>query len=132
MIFIDSSALIAVMDRSDSLHPSASTWLARHGGKDKLCTTDFVLDEVLTHLARRAGVQVAQRAASLLLADKELEKFFVDPPLFEAGVKEMNRHRDKHLSFTDCVSFATMRLHAITVAFAFDGDFTRCGFECVP
>jgi predicted nucleic acid-binding protein len=91
-----------------------------------------VLDEVLTRISGLRGPELALRLAGRFLDDRRVTVVFVDRGLFQAGLDEMQRYRDQTLSFTDCTSFAVMRALGSKKAFAFDEDFTRCGFHCVP
>lgn len=51
MIFVDSAAWFASVITADPDHAAATAWLA--GNRDKLLTTDYVLDETLTLLRAR-------------------------------------------------------------------------------
>jgi predicted nucleic acid-binding protein len=132
VIFADTSALLAVLDRSDALHRKAAEWFREHIASSSLHTTDFVMDEVLTRLSSLRGPEPALRFAGSFMDDPRVTVVFVDRALFQAGVKEMRRYRDQSLSFTDCISFAVMRALGLRDAFSLDADFTRCGFHCVP
>ncbi len=53
MIFVDSGAFVATIIVSDRDHPAAIAWMAAN--HERLLTTDFVLDEVLTLLRARGA-----------------------------------------------------------------------------
>lgn len=59
MIVIDTSVVLAFMDRRDSDHQLVRNWM--EGVEDELCTTPLVLAE-LDHLLHRQGGPVAARA----------------------------------------------------------------------
>jgi uncharacterized protein len=44
----------------------------------------------------------------------------------------MLSHDDPRWSFTDCVSFVTMRRAGVTRAFTLDHNFAEAGFEILP
>jgi predicted nucleic acid-binding protein len=59
LIVIDTSVVLAFMDRGDSDHERVREWM--EGVEDELCTTPLVLAE-LDHLVRRQGGPAAVRA----------------------------------------------------------------------
>ena len=44
------------------------------------------------------------------------------------ALRWLRQHDEREYSFVDATSFALMRAHRLSDAFAFDGDFTAAGF----
>ena len=130
MIFIDSGAFLARYLGKDQHHRLAQQGWRNIRKTRLLCfTSNFVLNETFTLLARRAGYSfAAERARNILTSpiltilrpQSEDESEVVD--LFE-------KFADQQVSFTDCISFALMRKHKIRSAFSFDSHFEAAGFR---
>ena len=127
MIFVDTGAWYAPVDRADANHARATTWLA--GNSERLVTTDYVIDETLTLLRARG---YGERANALG------DRFFEDTAelvsvvyLTEHDIRRtwetFRRYRDKAWSFTDCSSKVVMERLGIATAFAFDQHFRQFG-----
>ncbi len=134
MIFVDTGAWIALLDRRDGFHQRA---LAFHesllrGAHGRLITTDYVLDESVTYLRRRGSARLVQTFRVVLEQSRSVEVVWTSPERFWAAWDLLVEQEDKAWSFTDCVSFLTMRALDIGRAFAFDSDFREAGFETLP
>ncbi len=96
--------------------------------REKLVTSDFVIDEVLTLLKVRGNVEFAPSASEERFLSGELAEIeWVSRLDFEQAWEVFNKYRDKEWSFTDCVSFVMMRRLGIKKAFAFDEHFRQLG-----
>lgn len=133
MIYIDTGPFLARHLSKDQYHDQARAFweLIRKRG-DACVTSNFVLDETFTLLARRAGYGFAvQRAKNIYASDsinilrpsREDELMALD--FFE-------KFSDQHLSFTDCVSFSLMKSEKIGRVFTFDQHFQLAGFRIYP
>jgi len=129
MIFVDTSAVIALVDKSDRHHAEAREIAAALPPRTRLVTTDLVLAEAATWFRRAQGAEVAFQVGRRLL-DARLYEMVESTREREEEALELMRHfGDKQLSFADCLSFAVMREMGIGEAFTFDEDFVRCGFS---
>lgn len=97
-----------------------------------MVTSDYVLDETLTLVRKRVGLEEVERLSNSLKASPNVHVNWVGERVFESALRRMLTHQDKVWSFTDCTSFETMQELGIRRAFAFDRDFTSAGFEVVP
>lgn len=136
-VFVDTSAWVAIKDRHDSHHADAGAYLGElTARRERLVTTDFVLDETYTLLLYDVGYEVTVRfkgEIDRLLAAQTLVLVHVLPALqAEAWAVFERFNRDKAWSFTDCASYVVMRRHGITDCFAFDEDFVQMGFTARP
>lgn len=133
MIFVDSGAFVARHLPRDQHHAAAlAGWdqLARRGWR--CLTTSFVVDETVTLLARRAGARFAADRARAMLTSERLT--IVRPTADDemVALDILEKFEDKDFSFTDCISFATMRARDVRRAFAFDRHFREAGFVLWP
>jgi hypothetical protein len=132
-VFVDTSAFVALENRRDRSHERAVRAyrrLLREGAS--LQTSDYVFDETVTLLGRRAGYQVAVAWGRRMLSSALFELAIVDRAILEGSLDILDGAGDQAFSFTDCTSFALMRARDVASAFAFDDDFARFGFDVVP
>ncbi len=133
MIFIDTGAFVARHLPRDQHHAAAvAGWerLARRGWR--CLTTSFIVDETVTLLARRAGARfAADRARAMLTSERlTIARPTADDEL--VALEMLEKFEDKDLSFTDCISFVTMRARRVQRAFTFDRHFRAAGFTLWP
>jgi predicted nucleic acid-binding protein len=129
---VDSSAWIALADRSDQHHGRAAAWLEALGGGSRLHTSNYVVAETVTRLRRQAGLRIALRWVEDLLRSRVVSVHCADAGMDEEAVGVLRKYRDQELSFPDCSSIVLLRRLRIDRIFAFDDDFRRLGFEVVP
>jgi uncharacterized protein len=133
MIFVDTSAWLALADARDRNHSLAlriARRLAR-GEFGKQATTNYVLAETLTIMRRRLGIEATTRFAEGLDTSREVRVFWIEPVHHREAVDLMSKRSDKEWSMFDCTSFVVMRSLSIEAAFAFDEDFGQAGFTLV-
>lgn len=104
-------------------------WL-RSGGR--LLSTDFVLDETLTLLRVRLGLDAAECWWNQIEGSSRLVWEWIDPERADKARHWFFRWRDKAFSFTDCTSFIVMKEHRLRTALTSDHHFAQAGFEVVP
>ena len=127
-VFADTSALYALLDRSDANHDAASrAWSRLLGADDRLVTTSYALVETHALLQRRLGIDALRTFTSAFAPF--LDVVWVDAALHAAGVSAVLAARRRDLSLVDCVSFEVMRQQHIHAAFAFDPHFRTHGFR---
>lgn len=131
-LFVDTSALIALEDRSDRCHPHARRFYERLTGADRLWTSNYVVDETITRLRYTLGRGAAVQFADTILASRLFKILYVDSAVEKAAVGALKKHKDKKLSFTDCTTLAIVELQRLDGVFAFDQDFEAVGFRVFP
>lgn len=132
-VFVDTAGWTMLADEADPAHLSAKAfrdgWM-RSGGR--LLSTDFVLDETLTLLRVRLGLDAAERWWNQVEGSTRLAWEWVDPARAEKARHWFFRWRDKDFSFTDCTSFVVMKERRLRTALTSDRHFLQAGFAIVP
>ena len=125
-IFVDTSALYALLDEDDSNHPAAGALLTGLRG-ERLVTHAYVVVEALALVGRRLGWPAVERLLSTLMPVVEVVP--VGTAVHQTALSAFREAGSDRVSFVDRVSFAFMRAERIQVAFAFDADFAAAGFD---
>ncbi|HYL37234.1 MAG TPA: PIN domain-containing protein [Bryobacteraceae bacterium] len=98
-------------------------------------TSDYVLDETITHLFAAAPHSEARKFAGAILESGELGTLSIETvnaERFQAAWRLRLRYRDKpRVSFTDLTSFALMRELGIRRVLTGDAHFRRAGLGFV-
>lgn len=130
MIFIDTGAFISYFLAADQYHEkSCMLWQGIQKKRIRCFTSNFVLDETLTLLGRKANYSFAAECAHVIYSS---EVFSIMRPQFEeelAAIKLFEKYADQKVSFTDCISFILMKKHKLTKVFTFDKHFLIAGFD---
>lgn len=119
--FVDSSAIVAVVDRRDATHEAAVA--AYHDLIEqgyKLFTTNFVVAETVSLLTDGAGADVARQwlrdhRLTVYHADEEDER--------RARALVIGSHSDQGLTYVDAISLVVMERLGVADAFAVDPNF---------
>lgn len=130
-VFVDSSALLALLDADEPRHAAAAkAWRRLLDADALLISSNYVLVEAIAVAQRRFGVAGAR---SLLQDFAPLfELVWVDQELHSRGIAAMLAASRRHLSLVDCVSFELMRARGLTNAFTLDRHFSEQGFTRLP
>jgi predicted nucleic acid-binding protein len=131
MIFVDSGAWIALLNRRDQHHDDAVViYTTLKQQKVQLLTTDYVIDETVTWLRYRVSHPVAVQFFDLIGSSRAtgvLTLVAIDRFLFQEAERLFRQYNTARLSFTDCTSFAVCQQYKISEAFAFDRHFPMIG-----
>lgn len=127
-VFVDTSALYALLDEADAHHRDASDALRRLVGT-ALVTHVYVVVEACALVGRRLPWPATERLIDGLLPVIDVRS--VDADLHAVAVGAYRRSASASVSLVDHVSFTLMRSLGIGRAFAYDDDFEREGFELV-
>ncbi len=130
-LFVDTSALIALLDADDAEHDPARDFLSSlQGPATRLVTHDYVLVETTALVQRRLGMGLVHRLYERLVP--ALTVMSVTAATRDRAVAALLAADRRSVSLVDWVSFETMRREELDAAFAFDDDFTRQGFSTRP
>lgn len=131
MTFVDTSAIYAVLDRSDANHEAAKrVWIALLDSDTPLFTTNYVVVEVCGLAQHRIGLDAVRSIQDEMLPVMEI--VWVDEAVHALAISNLLVARRRKLSLVDCASFAIARLRGARNAFAFDQHFTEEGFGHPP
>jgi uncharacterized protein len=130
-IFVDTSALLTVLDADEERHqPAERIWNNLLDGDQDLVCTNYVLVETIALAQHRLGVaSVATLNQDIFPA---LKVIWVDEGAHQVAVSALLAAARRQLSLVDCSSFDAMRRLGIRQAFTFDKHFAEQGFECLP
>ena len=134
MIFIDTSAFLALENRKDEYHKRALMFRdSLLESKESLVTSDYVLDETYTIIRLRAGHKIAVQFGEMIQATGLIEIKYLTKEILREAWHIFKSFSDKEFSFTDCTCFALMETLKIKTAFTFDDHFKQYGkFEIKP
>lgn len=119
--FVDSSAIVALVDRNDATHDAAVAAyhdLLKQGYK--LFTTNFVVAETISLLTDGVGADIARQ----WLRDHRLTIYHADETdERRARALVIGSHSERGLSYVDAISLVVMERLGIADAFAVDTFF---------
>lgn len=129
IVFVDTSALFALVDRDDEFHGAARSFFPELATRT-LVTHNYVVVETIALVQARLGLA----AVRAFVDDFRplLETVWITEEMHRSIEASLQLDSDRRISFVDRVSFELMRRQAIRQAFAFDEDFGSAGFELVP
>jgi uncharacterized protein len=132
-LFVDTAGWMACADANDPDHAQACAcrdeWL-RSGGV--LVSSDFVIDETLTLIRIRLGIDAAERWWQQVQESQRLTWEWIDTVRLDRAQSWFFRWRDKDFSFTDCTSFVIMKEKRIQQVLTTDRHFVVAGFQVLP
>ena len=127
-VFVDTSALYALLDEDDANHETAVRLFGSLQGSE-LSTHSYVVVEALALVSRRLGWQAVVSLLDGLLS--VIEVVPVDAAVQSDSLAAYRAAGSAGVSFVDRTSFAFMRANRLSDAFAFDSHFDSAGFDRV-
>lgn len=130
-VFLDTSALLALLDAEDPFHDDAKrSWErllnAVRARQHFLLTHYAVVVESSALIARRLGVQAVRQLHEEMLPVAEV--VWIDEKLHARATAAMFAAGRRSVSLVDWLSFEVMRDRRIRRVFTYDGDFAEQGF----
>jgi len=125
-VFVDTSALLAVLDGDDPNHEAAAGMLKAALHDDDAFTHNYVHVEAEQLVRRRLGALFAERLLREVLP--ALRTVWIDEGIHTEAVGGLYK-KGRAASLVDEVSFVLMRRLGVETALAFDTDFEREGFR---
>ena len=124
-VFIDSSAIVALVDQDDASHEDAVTaYLGLVASGYRLFTTNYVISETYDLLRTGVGHAVARQ----WLKDSVLATYHADEQDERRARRTVLRARGAHgLTITDAISLVVMERFGVADAFAVDPNFLSGG-----
>lgn len=130
-VFVDTGAFLARWLPRDANHRKAAAVWSRIAGR-RLFTSNHVVDETVTLLARRASYAFAREKAESIFASNALEILYSTRVNELEALTVFGKYADQEVSFTDCLSFVLMKSQRIGTAFTFDRHFELAGWRHIP
>jgi predicted nucleic acid-binding protein len=131
VIFVDTSALFALINSSDEFHQQAKDqWKLLLEKKDSLFSNNYVILESISLIQRRYGMEWIHALHTEVLSLIEIA--WVDESQHQAAVNTFLKSNRRQLSLVDCSSFETIRRLGIETVFSFDEHFQEQGFNVIP
>lgn len=128
-VFIDSSGFKTWLDERDDFHFEAENIVNKIlDREDVLVTSNYIIDESLTLLRVKCGLQKAMLLKKYLSDTKQTIKILRVSVSDEGKSWKLFEKEWSGLSFTDCTCFALMKRIGIKRVFGFDKHFERAGF----
>ena len=129
-VFLDTSALLALIDADEARHADARLiWKRLLDSDVPIVTTNYVLVETYALAQRRLGSAAVRVLTDDLLPVVDVE--WIGRERHEKAVSALIAASRRDLSLVDAVSFETMRQRGIDRAFACDRHFEETGFSLV-
>jgi predicted nucleic acid-binding protein len=130
-VYVDTSALLAILDADDANHGSASeVWRQMLAEGRVLVCNSAVLIESAALIQARLGLQALEAFRDgmlpILLVD------WLDEQTFGSAVDGVIAGERRQVSVVDRSSFETARRLGVTDVLAFDKHFADEGFNCLP
>lgn len=130
IVFVDTSALFALLDSADRNHGSAAeVWKELIDRQADLVCTNYVFVEAFALIQHRLGMEAARAFQDDIVPMLGVK--WVTEEEHQAGLAAFLTAASRRLSLVDCVSFETMRSLGIQAAFAFDRHFSEQGFVLI-
>jgi predicted nucleic acid-binding protein len=128
IVFVDTSALIAVLDVKEEAHDVATAkWNDLLTGEHILLTHNYVIVEAISLIQARLGMTAINALAEDGLPVISVR--WVDDLTHKQALSAFLTANRRQLSFVDCVSFQVMRDLGIKSAFTLDTHFKHQGFR---
>jgi predicted nucleic acid-binding protein len=129
-VFLDTSALLALVNSDDAMHRAAVKIQDELDERSiPLLTSEWVLTEFLNHTSAPPRREVGIKAVQSL---RELDHLAVHPASSEGWAAAFDRYRDRPdhgWSLVDCASMLICEEFGIRRVFTHDRHFKQAGFE---
>jgi uncharacterized protein len=127
-VFIDTSAIFALIDSADEFNTEAERIFRNITGSDeKLLTSNYVILETIFLLQKFFGVTAVNDFKKKMLP--MLGIIWVDESIHESALNSLIASQRKKVSLTDYCSFYILDNYKIDKVFTFDGYFEEKGYE---
>ena len=131
MIFIDTSALYALMDADDRNHERArAAWAEWLDQPTQFLTSNYVLLESMALIQHRLGIQAARQFDEELIP--VLRVHWIDTELHTTALRTVLAIGQRDLSLVDCTNIELMRRLGHRTIFAFDRHYPEQGLNQLP
>lgn len=129
-IFIDSSAIYALVDKDDASGPPIESFLKEK--KPFLVTTNFIFAEALSLITKRLSKRVGIQTGEFLQNSRVITIIFLEGEIQKEAWNYYKKYKDKDFDFIDATSFIFCHTRGIREVITLDHHFSQMGFKTVP
>lgn len=131
MIFVDTSAIIALTIVQDDFHQKSVEWKILHQD-ETFTTSNLVVMETVSWIRHKYGKSLAERTSKYLISGEGLQIERVTMDDEQEAWKLFYCLDGRGFSMIDTTSFTLMRRLKVNEAFTFDEDFKKLNFTVYP
>ena len=130
-VFVDTSALIALLDSDDQDHAAVRHALHDLVATDeRVVTTSYVLVETGALVRKRLGMSAFRALGDAV--EQAFEVIWIEAPLHRLAWRHAGIEGRKGSSLVDWTSFLVMDAEGLTTALTLDGHFADRGYQVLP
>jgi uncharacterized protein len=130
-VFIDTSALLAILNETDQYHqPAKQTWIELVSSDSVIFSSNYVIVETTALLQHRFGIEALRLFENNV--QPVIKLFWIDEPVHKLAMGILIAANRRTLSLVDCTSFEIMRQANLVNVFSFDLHFSEQGFTMMP
>ena len=130
-IFIDTSALLAILNETDQVHqPAKQAWIEILSSEEGIFSSNYVIVETTALLQHRFGIEALRLFESSI--QPVIKIIWVDEQIHKLGMGILMAANRRNLSLVDCTSFEIMKQARLVNVFTFDPHFSEQGFTMLP
>jgi len=130
-VFVDTSALLALMDASDKDHLRVRETLVSFANeKARLVTCSYVLVETGALVKRRLSPEAFRQIGAVVA--RSMDVLWVDESTHQQAWERAAEEGKRGASLVDWSAFLLMRANEIETAFTLDEHFSQQGFLVAP
>jgi len=131
VVFVDTSALYALMSQRDLNHKRAmAQWKQWVKSPVGFATSNYVIVEASSLIQNRLGMQALKEFNAVTLP--LMDVYWISEEMHRRAIQILLNVNRRQLSLVDCSSFAVMNELGLNNAFAFDQHFAEQGFTVLP
>jgi predicted nucleic acid-binding protein len=131
MIFVDTSAFLAILASSDVNYQYALLcWRNLFEEGQTLVTNNYVIVESIAIVQKRFGLEKVRDFQTKILPFLQIE--WIDESQHTTIIEMVLQINRRKLSLVDCSAFETMRRLDIETVFTFDEHFREQEFNVIP
>jgi predicted nucleic acid-binding protein len=130
MIYVDTAALLAIVDTKDAHHETAKEFWGQQVLIANFRSNNYVVVESIALIQNCLGLEAVQILVDQLLPVIEID--WLEAEQHELAVQSVLTANRRNLSLVDCSSFESMRRLGIKTVFTFDEHFKEQGFDVIP
>ena len=132
VIFVDTFAWVAVINKSDNYHKICLKTLEFFLRKKvKFITTNYVIIETINALSKVEFRKAVIEFINKLETSPSIEIIKITDEIYNNAWILYQKRTDKDWGITDCTSFEVMRMLNIKKAFTFDRHFEQASYSLV-